>query len=929
VVDIRNPAQPESKEFITIAGANNLAVQGNYLYVSAGGGGFRWSLLPNSGGVHIYDISDPTRPKHVHQVRLDNAQAVTVAGQYGYLLAGDNEAQPNFHVLDLANPARPRLAGVCGPFQKTYYSESSFFMVPNGEYVYLFGAQNGARVIHVADPEHPRVSSTLDMQVNAASLAGECLMVGQGYGGLVTLDISNPAHPSKLGDPPGYDTIGYMKRRARRKLRHLAKTDTTKYAEVAYAMLAEPLKDRRDLNEHLQWVTMDTVFGRSERYREQGHGRHGYKLIKPGFVFRKREDRSPDAWNARPDLALKLFTAPGVSWAVQEFALKVLWQTKTPVPSLNQELLLRFLEGNSLPLKAMASRSVAERLEAGETPKHNLVALAYFWSNPATRRRIEAHLERLQAGKEFAEKLVSLMVANRGKRLSPRATAAALLLSRRFGHVIPVNNLRNIVAWLLESPRPELMALARYALIEIKSSEASQWISMLESCSDAARERGVVAMEEGLRSKAFSYQDASNLIHGYYYFYEYLGHQVRTEFYWNTAWRLLLAATATKDNVIAQIGREVLSHKTDAPALLAALQSPAALILMTRIPENRETLLKRLQEEPRLAALLTPDSFAQIVRNLSGAAMLALTQAATDARWAELRQAFVAGLRESGQVTAFWRAVFEGMPGDKEGILRRRLLDDTLLADTFFAVEDTEFFRSSDPTFEQMLYRWAQVHSDFFTEGSTLLIHAATHPLPEVRNWGLARAQSFGLTLPFALRLLESEVPPSVAVGKTFFEAVPTDSPQAFDYTLALCDSPKATTRQYGMEYAEKRWNTLPTETLLSRLGENSVVDVQTFVASKLLSPDAPRIETNTFDREVLRARHRGRRAKEMVKQRVEQAALPDIAVLLDMARSRTPRDAEWAMQQLARLALEGVPIEGFALIPSGAENLLPQVDTP
>src|SRR5207249_2093376 len=145
-----------------------------------------------------------------------------------------------------------------------------------------------------------------NLRLNTIALYGEYALVGEGHRGFVPLDISNPAAPAKLGDSPGMDTIGYMKRRARRYLRTLAKSDLARYAETAYRMLAEPLKARQELNENLFWVTIDALYGGSDRYAQQGHGRRGYKLVKPRFVFRRREDRCPAAWNARPDLTQRL-----------------------------------------------------------------------------------------------------------------------------------------------------------------------------------------------------------------------------------------------------------------------------------------------------------------------------------------------------------------------------------------------------------------------------------------------------------------------------------------------------------------------------------------------------------------------------------------------------------------------------------------------
>ena len=81
-------------------------------------------------------------------------------------------------------------------------------------------------------------------------------------------------------------------------------------------------------------------------------------------------------------------------------------------------------------------------------------------------------------------------------------------------------------------------------------------------------------------------------------------------------------------------------------------------------------------------------------------------------------------------------------------------------------------------------------------------------------------------------------------------------------------------------------------------------------LAGELPAPD--------FDRTVLRTRHKARRAKEQVKQRQERAAphaQVDLATLLALARGTgTPRDAEWALSQLAKRALAGEKIDGLEI---------------
>ena len=117
-----------------------------------------------------------------------------------------------------------------------------------------------------------------------------------------------------------------------------------------------------------------------------------------------------------------------------------------------------------------------------------------------------------------------------------------------------------------------------------------------------------------------------------------------------------------------------------------------------------------------------------------------------------------------------------------------------------------------------------------------------------------------------------------------------------------------------GRTFVSERWDTLPREDLLRALFENSHPDMQAFVAELLASSPSSSAGSAGFDGEVLRARHTARRAKEKIKARQSAAPTVDIPTLLALARSRTPRDSEWAWGQLAKLALAGQEIEGFSV---------------
>ena len=150
----------------------------------------------------------------------------------------------------------------------------------------------------------------------------------------------------------------------------------------------------------------------------------------------------------------------------------------------------------------------------------------------------------------------------------------------------------------------------------------------------------------------------------------------------------------------------------------------------------------------------------------------------------------------------------------------------------------------------------------------------------------------------------------------SFFEAIPQGADDEQDYALALCDSPGYAARGYGREFIAARRETLFSGDLLAHLAQSSAPDMQAWLAAQLLEKAAPTAAMQTFDTAVLRARSRARQAKNLVQTRHEKGsdAKVDNATLLEIARSRTPRDADWALRQLAQRALAGEKIDGVEI---------------
>jgi hypothetical protein len=113
------------------------------------------------------------------------------------------------------------------------------------------------------------------------------------------------------------------------------------------------------------------------------------------------------------------------------------------------------------------------------------------------------------------------------------------------------------------------------------------------------------------------------------------------------------------------------------------------------------------------------------------------------------------------------------------------------------------------------------------------------------------------------------------------------------------------------------RWSHLPKSQVLSALFENPDPETQALVTQLLSGAEIKPEESAAFEGEVLRQKNRARKAKEIVKVRQDKESVSyiDTPTLLALARgSRTPRDADWALAQLAKRAMAGEIIEGLEI---------------
>ncbi len=926
VIDLRDP------DALTLAGGmvfksptsayrsaspGNVATGGNLAVVTVTPAGSASNRLPQSGGVRILDISDSTKLRQVGGLDLPYPVCVVMRGQFVYAgIVSANADESGVQVVDLSDPWNPRRAGFAALGKIV-----GMVLPPDGRYLYAWDQNGALHILDIQDPAAPVLiaSGGAFQGTTEMHIAGDVAYILSPYSGVAILSLAVPQTPTRVGAPPSGDTIGYMKRRGRRVLRKLAKSDAPRYAEVATEMLLAVKAGTLDPAQH--WATIDTLFGGGQRLLQTRHGRGRYipgPKPPPKLALRTREERFPDAWNARPDLLARLLTAPGTTLPVQAFAARVLRTNRQPLPPIADAVLAAWVASAEPLLIALAVRLIAARLLAGESVTNTLAADVFYRANASVRGALAREQAPRWATKqgwalEFALRLAELIKPADSARLamSRRQTDSAMLLARYFSWAIAPrpDTLLPLVAPFLASGRAELESVIVVGAGRAAPENLLAWLTQLSRLGDVARSEPVLAaLGTAMRSVALDRQAARQLVYHSDAFVRLGG------------WRML-AASVTGGDVLKPLWDELLASPVVTDALTSAMGSADALGLLERAGIGAPELAAHVASRPFLVGLLSPEAFVSVAASAPASVVLALIAASPDEHYRLLRPVWLRQLSSGVGTREIWLAAESAVADDATNRLEARLLGDPEVAETLLLVDDERVLAIRAPEFGALLGAWVTHHMARLTRDSSLLYEGATHPLPEVRTPSLVRVTELGMSMPFALRLLESALPPSMAVGKSFFDAEPTGGERETDYALALCDSPFADVRALGIAYVTDRAATLPRERVLSALFENPAPEMQAFVAAQLgdaVRPgenSAPRPETTPrFDAEVLRATNRARVAKERIKARQTGEGSLDVATLLTLARARTPRDAEWALGELARRVSRGEVIEGVVL---------------
>jgi hypothetical protein len=203
-------------------------VQGKCVTAGASGAGPVYACVAAGDGLHVLDVSDPSAPVKIgFYPTPDAALDVAIVGNTAYVAevyseTDDPRARGGLRILDLSDPAQPNEIG----FYPMNPSQADEFERPNAPrgargvavtgdpsagsgpvYAYLTYRtfkRGGLRVVDVSDPAHP--SQVGDFQdyvyyVSDVAVAGNIAYVATGVNmGLLVLDLSDPAGPVVLAD---------------------------------------------------------------------------------------------------------------------------------------------------------------------------------------------------------------------------------------------------------------------------------------------------------------------------------------------------------------------------------------------------------------------------------------------------------------------------------------------------------------------------------------------------------------------------------------------------------------------------------------------------------------------------------------------------------------------------------------------------------
>ena len=188
ILDISNPAQPESLGCVLYDGACRIVIEGVYAYVAR--------LFQ----IATFSLANPTQPQCVNVLDLPSGDmGLGLAARNGYLYYG---AETSFYVCSLSNPAAPELVGSCN-----LGGDCVVDLAVAGNYVYAADGYGGTRIVDVSNPTSPSEINWIDgYWVGSVAAAGNIAIMDD-LTRVSIYDVTSPLNPALVGY---YSTYEYM-----------------------------------------------------------------------------------------------------------------------------------------------------------------------------------------------------------------------------------------------------------------------------------------------------------------------------------------------------------------------------------------------------------------------------------------------------------------------------------------------------------------------------------------------------------------------------------------------------------------------------------------------------------------------------------------------------------------------------------------------
>ncbi len=209
VVDISDPVNPQTVYSMDIGDLRDVAISGNYAYVSGG----TWGLYREYGWLKAIDITNPARPQVMGSVNTRNlAFDVEVSGSYAYVTMGVSSGYGpgGLCVIDITDPRGLEVVGDSGDIENVWRGGG---LAVAGGYAYYIGQQGlevggNFAIFDISDPTVPRITSNVvlaDIPMGV-EVSGSYAYLVTYYSQLYVFDITNPFYLHEVGNSiiPGH-----------------------------------------------------------------------------------------------------------------------------------------------------------------------------------------------------------------------------------------------------------------------------------------------------------------------------------------------------------------------------------------------------------------------------------------------------------------------------------------------------------------------------------------------------------------------------------------------------------------------------------------------------------------------------------------------------------------------------------------------------